>query len=138
MASEMVRALTREEARKAVGYCDRLDYEYELWEGDADEATRSGDIDKRRRRNGDHQIALMEALGRRLRGDIDVPIELLGGLVTDLRWLLDEWTNAIGDMDSTDAASYRPRLPALARFIVVLDNKKRFGTPGLAGPLEDA
>ena len=51
---------------------------------------------------------------------------------------LDEWTNAIGDMDSTDAASYRPRLPALARLIVVLDNKKSYGTPGLAGRLRDA
>ena len=138
MASDMVRTLTREEARKAVAYCDRLDYEYELWDGDADEATRRGDIDKRRLRNGEHQLALMEALGRRPRGDIDVPIELLGGLVTDLRWLLDEWTNAIGDMDSTDAASYRPRLPALARLIVVLDNKKSYGTPGLAGRLRDA
>ena len=129
MASEMVCVLTREEAKKAVDYCDRLDYEYELWDGDADEATRSGDIDKRRWRNGDHQIAIKEVMGRRKRGDIEAPIALLGGLITDFTWLLAEWANAIGDMDSTDAASYRPRLPALERFIGILESKRRQARP---------
>jgi hypothetical protein len=115
--------LSRDQTRKLIDYCTRLDYEYELWAGDVKDQSRSGDIFKRRARNGSHCTALDLALKQTRRGDIAIDRALLGGIMTDLTWLVEEWYSAIGDMDSRDAASYRPRIPALERFIKMLEDK---------------
>ena len=113
--------LSHDEAKKLGGYLDSLSYEYGGILSDVFTDEERDSFTAKNERNNRMAAELSNAMTTR--GPVTLPRPIYEAALDDLSWLVGEWNDAINYMDRTDAASYRPRIPALERFIAAISGR---------------